>query len=301
MPPSSTGASPPRTTGWFGPGRIAYARGAGARGAGARGAGGNAARTGPSPGSSADLDGGPGPCGFESGQRDSGLARQHVKEKFGAEYTKSGMRDIMKRPKFSWRKPRPRNPDAASKKKQEETRERASELARKKAADGFTVAAGDNAGIEKARNRPGYGWFRRDKAALPRSCPTREKMQIFGILAAGVLFYESCDKANADNYVDFPGRARDKFGKVLIFVDNASYHELAKVKKFPESLNGDIVLECLPPHAPELNPIEIQWMVIKRALAGKIFRTLDEMEESVREMFRTEELKPVKLFNYLTC
>ncbi len=161
----------------------------------------------------------------------------------------------MKRPKSSRGKPRPRNPGAASKKKQEESGERASELARKKAAGGFTAAAGDNAGIEKARNGPGCGRFRRDKAAPPRSCPAREKLQIFGIPAAGVFFRESCGKANADNY-NFPGRARDKFGRVPTFVDNASCHESAEVKKFPESLGGDIILEYLPPHAPELNPAE---------------------------------------------
>ena len=94
-------------------------------------------------------------------------------------------------------------------------------------------------------------------------------------MAAGVFFYESCDTADADNYVDFLGRVHKKFGKVLIFVDNASYHKSAKAKKYPESLDGDIILEYLPPHAPELNPTEMQRGAIKRALAGKIFRTLD--------------------------
>ncbi len=205
---------------------------------------------------SADLDGGPELCGFESGQWNSDLARQHVKEKFGAEYTKSGMRGIMKGRKFSWKKPRPKNPGAASKKKQEEFKERAGELARKKAAEGYMAAAGDNAGIEKARNRPGYGWFRRGRPARSHSYLTREKMQIFGILAAGVFFYESCGKANADNYIGFLGRVHKKFGKALIFVDNASYRKSAKAKKFLESLDGDIILECLPPHAPEPNPVE---------------------------------------------
>ncbi len=250
---------------------------------------------------SADLDGGPEMCDFESGQWNADLARQHVKEKFGVEYTKSGMRDIMKGRKFSWKKPRPENPGAASKKEQEEFKERAGELARKKAAEGYMVAAGDNAGIEKARNRHGYGWFRRGRPARSHSYLTREKMQIFGILVAGVFFYEFYDKANADNYIDFLGRVHKKFGKALIFVDNASYHKSAKVKKYLESLDGEIIPEYLPPHAPELNPTEMRRGAIERALAGKIFRTLDETEESVRGTFRAGELKPVKLFDYLTC
>ena len=289
MPPTSTGTGPPCTNSWSGRRGRAYARGASARGEreGRRGKcyldGAQLKQL------AVDLDKSPGPCGFGSGQWNSDLARQHVKEKFGAEYTKSGMRDVMKRIKFSWRKPRPKNPGAASKKKQEEFKERASELERKKAAEGFKVAAGDNAGIEKAQNRPGCWWFRRDKAARSHSCPTREKLQIFGILAAGMFFYEFYDKANADNCIDFLGRVHDKFGKVLIFVDNASYHKSAKVKKFRESLDGDIMLEYLPPHAPELNPTEMRRGAIERAPAGKIFRTLDETEESVRGTFRAGE------------
>ncbi len=93
----------------------------GGRGRGGRGRGGRGRKCRPDGAQprqlSADLDGGPGPCGSWSGQRDSGPARQHVKEKFGAEHTKSRMRDIMKGLKFSRGKPRPRNPGAASKKK----------------------------------------------------------------------------------------------------------------------------------------------------------------------------------------
>ena len=40
------------------------------------------------------------------------------------------------------------------------------------------------------------------------------------------------------------------------------------------------------PHAPEMDTIEVLWRAIKRALAGKISGTLEEMEY-VRETFRT--------------
>ena len=129
------------------------------------------------------------------------------------EYSKSGLRDLMKRLKFSWRKPRPRNSGAAFKKKREEFKERANKLVREKAAEDYMEAAGGNAGIEKAQNRPGYGWFRLLIIALSHSYLAREKLQIFEILAAGVFFYESCDKANVDNYIDFLGRVHKKFGR----------------------------------------------------------------------------------------
>ncbi|MCE2508524.1 MAG: transposase [Nitrosopumilaceae archaeon] len=40
-----------------------------------------------------------------------------------------------------------------------------------------------------------------------------------------------------------------------------------KVTKFVESTKGNIKLGFLPPHTPQLNPIETQWRVQRRLLA----------------------------------
>ncbi len=88
----------------------------------------------------------------------------------------------------------------------------------------------------------------------------------------------------------------------MLFVDNASYHKSKRVKEFLEKYNDGIVLEYLLPYTPELNPIETQWMVIKRVLSAKVFGTLGGMEQSVRRMlFARKEILPVKMFSYLMC
>ena len=247
----------------------------------------------------ADLKKDPGQSGFESGAWNANLARMHVKKKFGAEYTQIGMQCLVTRLGFSWKKGRPKNPGAASKKKQEEFKENAKRLVNEMAEKGFTALAGDEAGLQNAQNRPGYGWYWRSRRAVSRSYLTREGKHIFGVLAVGAFFYAFYDKPNADNYVDFLKRVHKRFGKVLIFVDNASYHKSAKVKKFLESRNGEIVLEYLPPYTPELNPVEVQWMVIKRTLSNKIYKSVNDMTRSVRAMFRKKEIAPVKTFDYL--
>ena len=80
-------------------------------------------------------------------------------------------------------------------------------------------------------------------------------------------------------------------------MDNATYHKSEAVKKFLKECNDDILLEYLPPYTPELSPVEIQWRMIKRALSSKIFWTLDEIENSVHELFNSGEVKPLKYFN----
>ncbi len=59
------------------------------------------------------------------------------------------------------------------------------------------------------------------------------------------------------------------------------------------------MLEYLLPYTPELNPVKIRYMEIKRRLSARIFDTLDDMERSVRRLFAKREVLSVKLFKYL--
>ena len=65
----------------------------------------------------ADLDAGPESCGFESSLWDSNLVRLHIKRKFGVQYSKTGVLQLIRETGFSWSKARPKNPRSASKKR----------------------------------------------------------------------------------------------------------------------------------------------------------------------------------------
>ena len=62
--------------------------------------------------------------------------------------------------------------------------------------------------------------------------------------------------------------AHEKSGRVLVFMDNASFHKKAALRKMTHDTGGDMQFEFLPPHTPELNPIEAQWAQFKRSLSG---------------------------------
>ncbi len=251
----------------------------------------------------ADLDAGPESCGFESSLWDSNLARLHIRRKFGVQYSKAGVLQLIREMGFSWSRARPKNPKSASKRKQKEFQERAKKPVAEKSAQGYAVLAGDASSIQKAPDRPGYGWRRRGKRATsPPSVLSRKRRYIFGVLSASAFYFMFYEKPDSDSFCSFLERVHKRFGRVLLlFVDNASYHKSKKVKKFLERYNGEIVLEYLLPYTPELNPIEMQWRVIKRVLSAKVFGTLDEMEQSVRKLFARKEILPVKMFNYLIC
>ncbi len=78
------------------------------------------------------------------------------------------------------------------------------------------------------------------------------------------------------------------------------YHKSGGVKETLEKYDGQIMLEYLLPYTPELNPVEIRYREIKRRLSARMFKTLDDMERSVRKLLARRELLPIKLFQYLT-
>ena len=111
------------------------------------------------------------------------------------------------------------------------------------------------------------------------------------------LFYE---KPHGDSFVDFLRVLHNRYGKVLLFVGNALYHKSKKVKYELERLGGDVVLEYFLPYTPELNPIEGQWQILKRAVANTLYDTVDDMKELIWKMLSGGEARVAKMSRYLT-
>jgi len=51
---------------------------------------------------------------------------------------------------------------------------------------------------------------------------------------------------------------RSRFGRVLLFVDNAAYHKSARLKERLAEWDGDVLIRYHPPYTPDLNPAEVQ-------------------------------------------
>ena len=53
------------------------------------------------------------------------------------------------------------------------------------------------------------------------------------------------------------------------------------------------------PYAPQLNPIEIQWRVLKGMLAGRYFESTDDPVGAITNLIDSGQMRPVKLMKYL--
>ena len=127
---------------------------------------------------------------------------------------------------------------------------------------------------------------------------SKERFYSIGALSANGLDCRFYKKAKY-TFIRFLKVLRRKYGKVLLFVDNASYHRAALVGEQLAEWNGDVVPKFLPPYMLELNKIEGQWRGFKKATANRLYQTVGEMQKSIRVMLRRGEIKICQMSDYL--
>ena len=89
---------------------------------------------------------------------------------------------------------------------------------------------------------------------------------------------------NSEAFREFLEEIRREF----MVLDNASYHKSKAVREYVESAGGDVELEFLPPYTPQLNPVETVWRDLKKRLAGRFFRSLDELKAAITAILERE-------------
>ena len=60
------------------------------------------------------------------------------------------------------------------------------------------------------------------------------------------------------NYVEFLTGIHKKYGKFVLFLDNAAYHKSKALEEFLTNIGDEIKIIYFPPYTPDLNPVEGQ-------------------------------------------
>ena len=123
----------------------------------------------------------------------------------------------------------------------------------------------------------GRSWLPRGGCETPNATFSRIYLKVFGALGRDMLHVMAAGSAKSSVFKVFLEALHQKYGRVAFVTDNAKSHRSKLVQEYLESTGGDMVLIYLPPYTPQLNPIEIQWRMIKARLAARYFATEDEM------------------------
>ena len=145
----------------------------------------------------------------------------------------------------------------------------------------------DKAGVQISQN-PAYGWRPTGGREQVRASFSRESVRIFGAMSQGELRIKIVESTNSETFREFLEEIRRDRPRLFMVLDNASYHKSKAVREYVESAGGDIELEFLPPYTPQLNPVETVWRDLKKRLAGRFFRSLDELKAAITAILERE-------------
>ena len=215
------------------------------------------------------------------------MVTEMIRKEFGVTVRARTLRRWLRRIGFSWRKDRYVPYRSVSKERQEEFKREVGERAAQRRADGMTVFAEDEAAVQRSQN-PAYGWRPTGGGEQVRTSFSRESVRIFGAMSQDELRIKIVESTNSEAFREFLEEIRRDRPRLFMVLDNASYHKSKAVREYVESAGGDVELEFLPPYTPQLNPVETVWRDLKKRLAGRFFRSLDELKAAITAILERE-------------
>lgn len=213
---------------------------------------------------------------------------EYVNKALGQQYSQSGMRDLLHRLGYEYKKPKlvPGNPDPES---QEIFASQYEEFMMNKASDVEVLFI--DAVHPEHNAQAAYGWLKRGKRRELKTNSGRQRLNLHGAINAEtneVTVIES-DTVNTDSTIQLVEVLDQKYPlaqEIILIADNAKYHYSKLVQK---SLldHPRIRFVFLPSYSPNLNLIERLWGFFKKkVLHNKYHKDIRSFRRSCINFFR---------------
>ena len=227
-----------------------------------------------------------------------------VEKQFGFRYSESGLRSILHKLKFSYKKTTsvPGGLDVAV---QEDFLNRLEPFIRENCADNEVVCFMD-AVHPQHNTRSDYVWAKRGQDKEVRSNTGRKRININGAMNAhapeDVTVIEA-DCINAQSTQLLFERLLEKYRNketIWILADNARYYTNAALKEWL-ARNTKIKLLHIPPYSPNLNLIERLWKFMRKKVINlKYYSKFEEFKTAVFDFFQNIEQYKSELKTLIT-
>jgi len=211
----------------------------------------------------------------------------YVKKKFDITYSQSGMRDLLHRLDYEYKKPKlvPGNPDQEA---QEIFVEQYEEFMLKKPNNVEVLFV--DAVHPQHNTMAAYGWIKRGEKREIQTNSGRERLNLHGAMNAEtlevtVIESESVDDDSTIQLLEILEKKYPLAAAILVILDNAKYHYSRKVRRFLES--SRIQLVFLPSYSPNLNLIERLWKFFKKkVLYNTYYEKIEDFRKACIKFFR---------------
>ncbi len=210
-----------------------------------------------------------------------------VEKEFNVIYTQSGMRDLLHRIGYEYKKPKlvPGNPDLEA---QEIFAKQYEEFMHAKSSSSEVLFL--DAVHPEHNAMAAYGWIKRGEQRELKTNSGRERLNLHGAINAEtyqVTILES-KMINAESTItllEAIERAYPLAKSIMVILDNARYYYPRLVKEFLK--NSKIRLIFLPSYSPNLNLIERIWKFFKKkVLYNTYYKDISAFRESCIKFFR---------------
>lgn len=213
---------------------------------------------------------------------------EYVSETFSINYTPSGMRDLLHRLGYTYKKPKlvPGDPDREL---QEVFVEQYECYMEEKPVNEEVLFI--DAVHPEHNTMSAYGWIKRGQKRNLKTNSGRERLNLHGAINIETLEMTVIESStiNANSTIDLLETLSQKYPlstRLHIILDNARYHYSKEVKGYLKE-NGRINLVFLPSYSPELNLIERVWKFFKKkVLYNQYYVDLQAFREACINFFQ---------------
>lgn len=249
--------------------------------------------------------------GYEFGRWTAERLATHLAQATDIELSSSQVRRILKRKKFSYIWAKYSLDEKQAQPKRDEFRKKLEKylaLARENP-NHFQVWFWDESGFslrvlrrktwgQKGQRKKVSGQRRRGRVNVMGGVRSHDKKRInfFIKRGNGESFIEQLGNLQqflAQEWVEQGNREEDfaRIGpKVIIILDNASYHKRLDILKEIKKQFPNIILEFLPAYSPDFNLIELVWHSCKEYIAGRLFKSVEELQDLLNRLLNQGEL-----------
>ncbi len=217
---------------------------------------------------------------------DVGPIIEHVRAEVGVSYSVSGMRDLLHRIGFSYKKPA-HVPGAADTEKQRAFLESILRFMAVKSPD--TPVLFMDSTRPSYNSMPSYGWIPTGRRVELPSTPSRRSVIINGVVNAETheALVMECERLDAKEAILLLQKGESPYpdaDSIQIITDNAGCYRAREVMEYLKT--SRINLEYLPPYSPNLNLIERLWKFMrKHVLYNRYYPTFESFRSELLFFF----------------
>ena len=249
--------------------------------------------------------------GYEFGRWTGARLSEYLEKKTGIQLSGSQIRRILKQKKYSYIWAKYSLEDRQNPEKRKAFKEKLTRylLLTKELPEHFQIWFWDESGFslrvirrkswgKKGRRRKVSGKRRRGRVNVMGGIREGDRKRLCFFIDKGNsdTFYEQLEQLNEFVKEEWAGKGnrvqdfKEKGPKIIIILDNASYHKKQEIiDKIAQNM-PNIMLEFLPEYSPDYNIIELVWHSCKEYIAHRLFKSVDELKDLLDRLLNEGEL-----------